>query len=525
MILPAITWFAPALQGAALKAPPLTDITLTAVNAIADPSPENPVGVTLVLRESGPRPSSTAYLLQDVETLRWIEESRHVILEDFLEKELTGLGITLEFTGLCTRRVTRSGEAFQRITKWIQFKPPGKETEPVDFADLHPACPPEDRTHRYIDVPVDYNRPRGESFRLYYEVNRDFDSSKPTILIPTDAQRSFSQAGWADRYKKVFSTRLNVVIFEYRGTFCSAIPGLNLRDIDWERAWQVYHSDNVVEDMERIRRHLLGDRPIHVLGGSGTAMMGLKYLSKYHQHVERAYLMSFFKDAEGSSRAGIRFFRQFLDRHDLRKAYVRAVERTGGPGQLRFLIQRLLYFRQEQARELITRTARGDLDLYRQFSRRFGSLNYFVRAARKYRPWTVVFMYETNIPTPEAGIFDINAPFFSMAQPLAELARRGRIRSGRFDITGLEKVRSEVLLIAGTKDPVAPLSEMERIHRGLPNSRLAVFNAGHCLQMDPAARQCRNDMVDLFFIHGMDSKPFQDYLAQRGKAGLFLELR
>jgi len=41
----------------------------------------------------------------------------------------------------------------------------------------------------------------------------------------------------------------------------------------------------------------------------------------------------------------------------------------------------------------------------------------------------------------------------------------------------------------------------------------------------PAARKCRNDLVDIFFLHGSDSKPFKDYLAEKGLQGRFTELR
>lgn len=137
-------------------------------------------------------------------------------------------------------------------------------------------------------MPVSYQNPDGETFLLYYELCSDFDESRPTVIIPTDAQRSLSQVGWADKYKEMFELEeYNTVTFEYRGMYASGIPEVSNPGLDWSRAYQILNSDNAVEDIERIRRDLMGDRQVFILGGSGTAMMGLKYISRYPQNVKK----------------------------------------------------------------------------------------------------------------------------------------------------------------------------------------------------------------------------------------------
>jgi len=390
----------------------------------------------------------------------------------------------------------------------------------------HAPCPEPDFHHRYIEVPVCYTHPDRGVFRLYYEINSDFDPHRPTVIIPTDGQRSESLVGWADKYKDMFGLTCNVITHEYRGMPCGRIQEIGEERIDWKKACEDLNTDNAVEDIERIRRDLLGDRKAFLLGGSGTAMMGLKYLSKYHRHIERAFLMSFFKDAEASSRSGLEFFDSFLQQHKLETEFAAVMKRPDiAPEQFLFLVQRLLYFDQDATRELIEKTARGDMSLVSEWEPKLGTVDDFIRSARESQPWTVVFMYETNIEPREPGKPDINYPFFTMAAPLNELAARGLIPTRRFDVENLEAISTEILLVGGTLDQVAPLSDLQAIHERLPDSRLAVFEAYHCLQVPAEAKKCRGGLIDVFFRHGHDSDELRRFLNEAGPESRFLELR
>ncbi|HHF43212.1 MAG: hypothetical protein DRJ11_02445 [Candidatus Aminicenantes bacterium] len=455
------------------------------------------------------------YFIDDFFLTYIIEQTYKVLLSDYVNQDVSSLEISLKLENVSLAAGTVNGRPVTFITRveriWPDFP---RSEESYLYQELNPGRPREDFYHRYLEVPLSYRRPAQGSFKLYYELCSDFDENKPTILIPIDGQRTFSQVGWADKYKKMFGLEFNTVIYEYRGMYCSRIPELDSRNIDWPRAYELLNSDNVVEDIERIRRDLLGDKKINILGGSGTAMIGLKYIARYPENVDRAFLMSFFKDARGSSEAGVAYFQRFLKKNNLEKVYDQAwqqpdVERA----QLLFLIQRLLYYDENEVKELIRETSQGDFIRYKKYTRLLGTVDFFVRSIQKYKPWTVVFMYETNMPTGVEEKYDVNYPFLEIARPLLNIyAETPTYQEHLFDIKNLEKVTSEILLVGGTLDQVAPVSELVRIHRALPHSRLALFEAYHCLAAPQEARICRNDLANLFFLYGLDSSKLSEYL-------------
>jgi pimeloyl-ACP methyl ester carboxylesterase len=467
------------------------------------------------------------YFLDDFFIVYLIENAHSLIFSDYLSKDIAEKNITVKLEEVLIEQKDVNGELKNMITAVEKFYPDyQKSEESYEYKEVNPGCPEPDFYHRYIKVPISYDHPEWGEFELYYELCGDFQEGKPTLMVPTDGQRTFPQVGWADRYKKIFNTSLNVVTYEYRGMYCSDIFGFQKKKKDWVRIYESLNSDNVIEDIENIRKDLLGDKKINILGGSGTAMMGLKYLSKYHQNVDRAYLMSFFKDAQGSSESGIKFFNEFLEKNNLEKAYSEIVQKQEVKiEQLLFLIQRLLYYDQDKAVQLIEKVSQNDLTLVDQLTDQLGTVDYFIRSAQKYKPWTVVFMYETNIKTSEKGTPDINYPFYKEAEPLNELAEQGLIPKKKFDIQNLENISTEVLLLAGTQDQVAPVEETIRIHKQLPHSKLAVFKAYHCLEGPPEAKKARNDLVDLFFLHGSASKELNDYLKNKAEQIRFQGLK
>ncbi|MGC9365356.1 MAG: alpha/beta fold hydrolase, partial [Fidelibacterota bacterium] len=447
---------------------------------------------------------NSVYIADDFFLVSAIEHTHKILLSDYIGQiaRLPDINLKIEYSAL--KNDTLNGQPVSVISQIEKIYPDYPDSEQYfNYSELNPGQPAADYYHRYIDVPVVYGDPSQGTFQLYYELCSDYDENKPTILIPTDGQRTLSQVDWADRYKEIFDLDYNTVTYEYRGMYCSDIPAINDRNLDWRTAYEILKSDHVVEDIERIRQDLMGDKSIYLLGGSGTAMIGLKYLEKYHQHVERAFLMSFFKDAVTSSTAGVRYFHNFLTRNKLYPQYRSAVANHAvDEAQLLFLIQRLLYYDEDEVVQLLNELSQNRLERYRQYSEQFGSLDYFVRSAWKYKPWSVVFMYETNISTSMDSMPDINYPFLKMAEPVTRAFGSEATAGHQFNIENLENITTEILLVGGTLDQVVPIEELEAIHARLPNSKLAVFEAYHCLEAPEQSRTYRNELANLFFRYG-----------------------
>lgn len=473
--------------------------SLTEVVEKTDSDERNNVFLKLV----SPKDSSV-HIADDFFLVFAVEHTHKILLSDYIGQSarLPDISLKIEYSALENRIL--NGQPVSVISQIEKIYPdyPASE-QSFEYRELNPGRPAADYYHRYIEVPVTYGDPSQGTFQLYYELCSDYDENKPTVLIPTDGQRTLSQVGWADRYKEIFDLDYNTVTYEYRGMYCSDIPAINKRSLDWQTAYEILKSDHVVEDIERIRQDLMGDKPIYLLGGSGTAMIGLKYLAKYHRHVERAFLMSFFKDAVTSSAAGVRYFHNFLTRNKLYPQYRAAVANQNiDEAQLLFLIQRLLYYDEDKVIQLLTGLSQNRLERYRQYSEQFGSLDYYVRSAWKYKPWSVIFMYETNISTPIDSMPDINYPFLKMAEPVVRAFGAEANAGQRFNIENLENITTEILLVGGTLDQVVPVGVLEAIHARLPNSKLAVFEAYHCLQAPEESRSSRNELANLFFRYG-----------------------
>ena len=469
---------------------------------------------------------SSSYYVDDFYLVFIIEHTHKVLLSEFAEKQSKPeIGLRLENIKLKQRHIR--GNQYNFITGMEKIFPNYPESDRAyQYSDLNPGIPEEDYYHRFVTVPVSYDNPEMGEFKLYYELCSDFDETKPTVIIPTDGQNTLSQVGMADKYKDMFDLDYNTVTYEYRGMYTSSIPAVENKNTAWNTIYKILNTDNVIQDIERIRRDLPGKRKIYILGGSGTAMIGLKYTAQYPENVKRAYLMSFFKDARGSSESRIRFFKEFIDRNDLKESYISAIENFNKKKhQILFLLQRLLYFDKEAAKKMVIELSQNKLDLYKKYTKMLGTVNYFMESARKYKPWSVVFMYETNINTTDSGIYNINYPFYKIADPLRE-ARKNIVNKDKdlFDIDNLSNVDTEILLVAGTLDQVAPVNQLQRIHDELPNSQLAVFEAYHCLQSTESSKKNRNKLANLFFKYGHTSPEVNEYLHSPDLKGKFIKI-
>ena len=311
---------------------------------------------------------NSEFIIDDFFIVFIIEDTYKVLLSDYILKDVTLLNISVKLKNVSFGKSNLNGVEMNFINSVQKIYPNFPQSEnSYLYKDLNPGIPDEDYYHRFIDVPISYNQPNKGTFKLYYELCSDFDKNKPTVLIPTDGQRSLSQVGWADKYKKLFNLNYNTVTYEYRGMYCSKIDAISGEITNWIEAYKILNSDNVVEDIERIRQDLLRDEKINILGGSGTAMIGLKYVAKYPEKVNRAFLMSFFKDAKGSSESGVLFFNNFLKENNLNETYNKAITNEKIElKQLLFLIQRLLYSDKEEVKQLIVELSENKINRYKK---------------------------------------------------------------------------------------------------------------------------------------------------------------
>lgn len=156
--------------------------------------------------------------------------------------------------------------------------------------------PIQDFYHRSIELPVDYSNPGEGTFIQFYEITSNFDFNKPTIFFFQDAQQEYGVPGGVDDLAKSyqFFDSFNVLRYQHRGREYSYIE-LKNRDgtVNWELAYRLLSSNQVIEDIEHIRKDLFKRAPdakILIYGRSGGGYLVQQYLAKYSQYVHRAFI-------------------------------------------------------------------------------------------------------------------------------------------------------------------------------------------------------------------------------------------
>jgi len=154
----------------------------------------------------------------------------------------------------------------------------------------------QDFYNRNIEVPIDYDHPEGGTFKLYYQLSANFDYNQPSIFFLNDVQQGHGAPGEIDALAESYQLdeSLNLVRYEPRGREYSYIE-LHNDDgtVNWEKAYRVLSSRQLVEDIERVRQDLFSNHPdtkICLFGRSGGGYLVQEYLAKYSNHVDRAFI-------------------------------------------------------------------------------------------------------------------------------------------------------------------------------------------------------------------------------------------
>lgn len=113
---------------------------------------------------------------------------------------------------------------------------------------------------RSVEVPLLYEKPKRGSFHLEYELGQPFDRGKPTVLVVVDGQQFYVRKGLiAPLQDELFGPQFNVVGIFGRGTneAIKSRIGTGSRT-DWPKAYELLKSYEWIEDIESLRKDLLG---------------------------------------------------------------------------------------------------------------------------------------------------------------------------------------------------------------------------------------------------------------------------
>jgi proline iminopeptidase len=242
-------------------------------------------------------------------------------------------------------------------------------------------------------------------------------------------------SGYLQKGFKFLQDRFRVVFIDTRGS------GLSGRPEDAARM----SSHDMADDLEALREHL-GLPSLRLLGHSNSGAILLSYAERYRDRVEKMILI----DSQVLGFPAANDTQAFLQERAGHPQYKAAIQTAlrGFSGQIDF----------GATDESLTNFVGQILPLYLQ------------------RP-------ERNLKFAREQLSGRISSYAYRAQVAADQA------AGVDQTTLLDRIRASVLIISGRHDWICPVAVAERLHQGIPNSRLVVFEeSGHMPWLEePAA--------------------------------------
>jgi pimeloyl-ACP methyl ester carboxylesterase len=410
--------------------------------------------------------------------------------------------------------VEESGREWTNFLPRTAWEMPNKEGQ---SSEDNP-CPKVDVTHRYISVPLMYAHPELGNFQLYYETNSDFNPLKKTLFVLHDGQQHVSAAGTPDEYKKKYQLDMNVVCMEHRGMPCSRVQYVFTENgVDWRKAYDVFRSENVVEDIDRIRVDLLGGNgKIFLWGRSGGGILACQYLAGHSQYVDRASILVSSDNTQSTVLGQRANFFLMLEREGMMQAYLEILKSPPVP-EIEFLwiLQRLGYdFLPSEKKQIqfIRSLREGDMSLYRAYVKKYNNVEEFMGRIQRQTPFSTIRIYElffhaldlVSPKDPTYGLFEPNA------RPLRGLVEKGDILPKITNVRkALAAIGTEVLLVAARWDNIFPYEEMVNMNKNILHSRLVILDDLHMtIKTDAFLSQ----LIKAFFKNGAFSPEFDRLL-------------
>jgi pimeloyl-ACP methyl ester carboxylesterase len=329
--------------------------------------------------------------------------------------------------------------------------------------------------------------------------------------------------------QSLFGDAFNVVGLVARGAtpeFVRAAVGADGRP-DWAKAWRIFNSEQWVDDVEAVRKAVVGETgAIHLYGRSGGAYLVHQYLAKHGSHVRRAFTqapVNPFLNAE----LGIEidtFWRDLGTNDKTQQETVRkALEKNPGE-RVRILIalQRQHFFvPADQLPDARSRLIRALAE---------GDRSELERACKEYQVDDVIKLCRSDEAIPQhvrvvemlrptgafrrlggAEILPLIETQHTFTKSLLDLIDAGRIAEPHFDCTAAHRLETEVFILAGRWDEAVDYRTSIALAHAYPRHQLFIANDNHtfkALNRDKTG----TDILRAFLGHGLASAELRQAL-------------
>lgn len=346
-----------------------------------------------------------------------------------------------------------------------------------------------------VVVPLDHADPGSPRAELRYELGAPFDRAKPTVVLVTDGQQFRVTPGrMAEEQRELFGDGFNVVGLYGRGAtpeFQQAATGKG-GHVDWQRAFTIFRAEQWVEDIDAVRRRLLGaDGRVSLYGASGGALLVHQYLARHGRWVARAFTAATVEPwVVGALGLRTDRFWDELAPEDRQRLQRALAARPGERDLAMMLLQRQNFFvppdrLPSERTALIRALEAGNRARLAELRK-----EYQVDAVRELMdsPRGIAIRvreYEFAVPAREAerlaqgGVHPDLEVHAMAARPLLDLHAAGRLAAPVFDARAAHGLATEVFVLAGASDHTVDWRSSIAVAARYPAGTLLVADDDH----------------------------------------------
>jgi pimeloyl-ACP methyl ester carboxylesterase len=389
--------------------------------------------------------------------------------------------------------------------------------------------PVEDFFNRSIELPIDHEHPEEGTFFLYYQLASNFNFNRPTLFFFQDIAQEYGMPGEVDDLAKSyhFFDHFNVVRYQIRGREYSYIELKNPDgSVQWEKAFKLLSANQVIEDIERIRRDVFKEKPetkILLFGRSGGGFLIQRYLTKYSEYVHRAFIRAA-PNPIIMKRLGYpesRYFYSTLNDIDATLyAKLKAILNANiVPDYQLFWILKTIPYASENAGEelknLIEELYSGKKNLYDQYLQKKGfDFSQRIKTEKDMSPRDLgIFFAPVEVSAdymidPDPEFID---PFYGclkkLSEPYLKLIKAGKVAPPTFPpLEKFGEVETEIFYLAGRHDHVSDYRIGIELGKYFKNYEFFIADDNHTMTMH---QECYPLLRNTFFTYGIGSKELQ----------------